>query len=62
MEIKDFARHEFIGLRIKVIDATNEANIGLQGKIVNETKNTIILLSNKKRKMLLKKILLKTFS
>ncbi len=34
-------RKEFIGKKAEVVDAKNKSNIGIKGKIKNETKNTI---------------------
>jgi ribonuclease P protein subunit POP4 len=34
-------RHEFIGLKVKVVDSSHEGFKGIKGKIVDETKNTI---------------------
>ncbi len=34
-------RHEFIGLQVKVADSSHKGFKGIEGKIVDETKNTI---------------------
>jgi ribonuclease P protein subunit POP4 len=52
--IKDIAKRELIGLRAKIVDSKNKANIGIAGKIIDETKNTIIIESGKKQKRLFK--------
>ncbi|MFH1592551.1 MAG: ribonuclease P protein subunit [Candidatus Woesearchaeota archaeon] len=44
---KRIVRHELIGLRIEIVDANNPSLIGIKGKIVDETKNTITV-QNKK--------------
>lgn len=36
-------RHEFIGLRIKVANSTHDGLVGIEGKVVDETKNTILI-------------------
>lgn len=36
-------RHELVGLRVKVVDSTHEGLIGIEGKVVDETKNTILV-------------------
>jgi ribonuclease P protein subunit POP4 len=33
--------HELIGLEAEVIDSTNIAQIGIKGKVIDETKNTL---------------------
>jgi len=43
-----------IGRRVKVISSSNRCLIGLEGKVVDETKNTIILETPKGKKCLLK--------
>jgi ribonuclease P protein subunit POP4 len=48
------ARHELIGLRAKVVRAKNPANIGLAGKIVDETYKTITLETKKGEKRVFK--------
>ncbi len=34
---------ELIGLKVNVIDSKNKSNIGLHGKIINETKKTLTI-------------------
>ena len=53
-KIKDTIKHELIGLQIKIADSKNQSNIGLIGKIINETKHTITIKTNKGKKMLFK--------
>jgi len=51
---KEFVHHELIGLHILVSDAKNPSLIGLKGKIIDETKNTIVIEHDKTTKKLLK--------
>jgi ribonuclease P protein subunit POP4 len=47
---------EFIGTKIKIIDATNKSLVGLEGSILDETKNSFkIRNNNQEEKTLLKK-------
>jgi len=47
---------EWIGLKVKIISSTNPNNIGLEGEIVDETLNTICVLTKKnERKTVAKK-------
>ena len=46
-------RNEFIGKRIKVIDAKNPSNIGIEGFVIDETKSTFVV-KNKERKTIIK--------
>lgn len=43
MNAKKMLRAELIGLNAKIIDSKNKDNIGIKGKITNETKNTLII-------------------
>ncbi len=54
INVKDIVKHELIGLRAKVVDSKNKANIGIKGKIIDETKNTIIIESKGEKKRLFK--------
>ena len=40
---KNLVRHELIGLRAKVSSSSNKSMIGTAGKVVNETKNMLVL-------------------
>ena len=44
---KNILRHELIGLECEVADASNKCQIGLKGKIVDETRKTITLETTK---------------
>ena len=46
--------HELIGQEIMVINSTNPAQVGISGKIVDETKSTIKIESKEGIKTLLK--------
>ncbi len=54
INVNDIIKHELIGLRTKVINSKNKANIGISGKIIDETKNTIIIERKGKKKRLFK--------
>ncbi|MBW2982325.1 ribonuclease P protein subunit [Candidatus Woesearchaeota archaeon] len=54
INIKDIVKHELIGLKIKVVDSKNKTNIGIKGKIIDETKYTIIVESKGEKKRLFK--------
>ena len=40
---KNLERHELIGLSIKIIESKNKSLVGLNGKIIDETQNTLSL-------------------
>jgi ribonuclease P protein subunit POP4 len=41
--LENFARHELIGLMARVSESTNPSMTGLSGKIVDETRNLLII-------------------
>ena len=47
-------RHEFIGVKIEITDSKNKSLIGLEGKIVNETKNMFIIETKSTTKKIIK--------
>jgi len=54
LSIKDIAKYEIIGLYAEVADSKNISNIGICGKIIDETKNTIIIECKGKKKRIFK--------
>ena len=47
-------QHEFIGLKAKVAKSSNSSYVGITGTIINETKNTFVILQDNKRKTVVK--------
>jgi len=57
---KNLKKHELIGLEAEVMASNNKDLIGLKGKVVDETRNLIVLATDKgERKILKKEITLK---
>ncbi|RLG69570.1 MAG: ribonuclease P protein subunit [Candidatus Iainarchaeum archaeon] len=54
--------HEWIGLEAHVVNSTDPNKICIKGRVVDETKNTVKLLSNNKIKILPKKEIFLEFS
>lgn len=54
MNPKDIIRHELIGLNTEVVEAKNKSLLGLKGKIIDETKNLLLIQSKKGVKKVLK--------
>jgi len=50
----NIVRHELIGLKVKVVGAKNPKNIGIQGKVVNETQKTLVVEAKGKEKSIFK--------
>jgi ribonuclease P protein subunit POP4 len=40
---ENLARHELIGLEVRVVTSSNSSQIGLSGQVVDETRNTFLL-------------------
>lgn len=47
---RNVLRHELIGLDVTVVEASNPALSGLSGRIIDETRNTLVILGNRGRK------------
>ena len=47
-------QHEFIGLETTVVKASNPDLLGLKGRVVDETRNTLAILRDNKRKVVVK--------
>ncbi|MCI5866641.1 MAG: ribonuclease P protein component 1 [Methanosphaera sp.] len=47
-------RHELIGLTVEVTDSNHKQNIGIKGKIIDETRNTIVVDTGSQEKQLIK--------
>ena len=47
---------EFIGLETKVVASSNPAIGGINGRIVDETRNTFVLLQNYAKKVIIKDV------
>lgn len=52
MSISSFIREEFIGLEIEITDSENKTNVGIKGKVVDETKNTFTIKGKKTWKVI----------
>jgi len=47
-------QHEFIGLEAKVIRSSNRSQIGIRGKVLDETQKTLTILHDNKEKRIIK--------
>jgi len=54
MKTKDIIKHEFIGLELEVTDSKNESDLGIMGRIIDETRNTFLVNTDKGKKRLFK--------
>lgn len=50
----NIVKHELIGLVVKVEDSKNPSCRGLWGKVINETRNTLVLETSRGEKTLIK--------
>ncbi|MGB9978360.1 ribonuclease P protein component 1 [Methanobacterium sp.] len=53
---KNIFRHELIGLPVKVAYSTHDEFIGIEGKVVDETKNTIRIETDNSEKIIPKRV------
>jgi len=53
--LKEITRHELIGLNAVVVQSSNLSQEGLKGRIVDETKSSVVLETINGRKRVLKK-------
>ena len=54
LDVKDIIRYELIGLEAEIIDSRNKSDIGISGKIIDETKNTLTMEDKDRRKRVFK--------
>lgn len=54
MNPTELERHELIGLICEVVDAENKNLIGIKGKIIDETRNTLQIQTSKEKKVIIK--------
>lgn len=47
--------HELVGLEVEVIKSTNASDIGIKGKVLDETKNLLIIKNKNRKVKLIKK-------
>jgi len=52
--MKSITKYELIGSYAEIVDSANKSNIGIKGKIIDETKNTIVVEYKNKQKRLFK--------
>ncbi|MCX6707821.1 MAG: ribonuclease P protein subunit [Candidatus Woesearchaeota archaeon] len=51
---KELMKKELIGMSATIIDSRNKSNIGINGKIIDETKNCIMIKTEKGEKKMIK--------
>lgn len=52
---ENLVRHELIGLKVKVVDSSNKKNVGISGKIIDESRNVIVIEKTKGKEVKLAK-------
>ncbi|NOZ76573.1 MAG: ribonuclease P protein component 1 [Euryarchaeota archaeon] len=52
---QNLKRHELIGLKVKVVAATNPPLVGIEGRVVDETMNMLVIEEKGKEKAVPKK-------
>jgi len=51
-----FVQTEFIGLNAKVVKSTNPDYVGITGKVIDETRNTLVVRHEKEDKVVVKNV------
>jgi len=51
-----FVQDEFIGLNAKVVKSTNPDYVGISGKVVDETRNTLVIRHENKDNVIVKNV------
>ena len=46
---KNLAKHELIGLEVEVIESSDKSQVGIKGRVVDETKNTLVIEDRKEK-------------
>lgn len=54
MKPEELVRHELIGLEVRVADSTNKSQAGLEGRVVDESRQTLTIETEKGVKTLAK--------
>jgi len=54
MKAATLVKGELIGLDVKVVKSTNPANVGMSGRVIDETQNTIVLRQDERDKIIIK--------
>jgi len=50
----EIVQHEFIGLKVKVAESSNPDCVGIKGRIIDETRNTFVLMQDGKERRVIK--------
>ena len=51
---RNILRHELIGLDVKVVRDSNPSNVSLSGKVIDESRNTLVIKQGEQEKMIAK--------
>jgi len=51
---KEIRKGELIGKIAMIVESKNRDNIGIRGKIIDETKNTLVIMHEKRKKSIMK--------
>jgi len=51
-----FVQNEFIGLDVKVVNSTNPNYVGITGKVIDETRNTLVIRHENEDKVVAKNV------
>ncbi len=53
---ENILRHELIGLEVRITNSSNNRIVGLKGKVIDETRNTLIINDEKSKRIIPKNV------
>ena len=56
LKITHFLRSEFVGLEAKVVKSSQPAYVGIRGRVIDETLNTLVVKHENEDKVIVKKV------
>jgi ribonuclease P protein subunit POP4 len=51
---ENLVRHELVGLFVRITKSTNPVNVGIEGRVIDESRNTITIETKKGKKSFIK--------
>ena len=60
--VSSIIQHELIGLEAKVVKSTNPCNVGISGRVIDETRNTLVILHKGEEKVIVKNLVVFQFT
>ena len=55
MKPRDIVQHELIGLKARVVGSSHLGYVGIEGQVIDETRNTLTIMHKNKKRIVIKK-------